>query len=158
MPWKWTTAFTALALSLVAIASGSAASGAEEAISVGFDRARVFRIQQPATSIIVGNPDVADAVMHDAHTLVIMGRSFGTTNLIVLNEDNEAIVDEVIIVKDLESQRVTVQRQASRFSYVCNPNCSAERIPGDVSSHFKDTHEQTTARHLEARRAVDGYK
>ena len=79
-------------------ASLAASPAAAEPIAVIVDRAKVMRISRPADIVIIGNPAIADATIQDNQTLIITGRSFGTTNLIVLDADGQAIADEIITV------------------------------------------------------------
>ena len=68
------------------------------------DHAKVMHISRPAEVVIVGNPGIADATIQDQQTLIITGRSFGSTNLIVLDASGKAIAEETLSV-------VAVQRQ-----------------------------------------------
>ncbi len=68
----------------------------KQPVIVTVDRAKVFRISSPASTVIVGNPAIADATVEDDVTLVLTGRSFGVTNLIVLDHEGNPIVDETI--------------------------------------------------------------
>ncbi|MEZ5799399.1 MAG: pilus assembly protein N-terminal domain-containing protein [Nitratireductor sp.] len=75
-----------LALIIAIPASAAMAEeGTGEPVTVIVDRAKVFRISRPAATVIIGNPSIADATVEDEKTLVLTGRSFGVTNLIVLD-------------------------------------------------------------------------
>jgi Flp pilus assembly secretin CpaC len=95
----------------------AAAPPAAEVIEVIVERAKVFRIARPADVVIIGNPAIADATIQDSKTLIITGRSYGTTNLIVLDASGEAIADEVIAVGAQDDNVVTVYRRDSRESF-----------------------------------------
>ena len=60
---------------------------------------------------------------------MLTGRSFGTTNLVLLDADGNAIVDERILVSIDEGNTVRVFRQTERSVLSCTPNCEqhAER-------------------------------
>ena len=92
---------------------GAATVAQAEPISVMVDRAKVMRISRPADVVIVGNPAIADATIQDNKTLIITGRSFGSTNLIVLDSDGQAIADEIITVGASDDQVVTVFNRAA---------------------------------------------
>ena len=70
------------ALLLLAVATAPGAFAAEP-LSVMIDHAKVMHISRPAEVVIVGNPGIADATIQDQQTLIVTGRSFGSTNLIV---------------------------------------------------------------------------
>ena len=158
-PAKAALAASAILLGLsVLAATGGAPALAKEPIFASVDRAKVMHIDGGADTIIVGNPAIADAIMHDANTLIIVGRSYGTTNLIVLNADNKPIADETIIVRPTETSMVTVQRRGSRYSYTCAPDCAPAPMPGDQSEYFDNTGKQTTLRNEAAQAAASGFK
>ncbi len=90
---------------------------------VYMDHARVLRLDRPVSKVIVGNAEVADATVADAHTIVLTGRNFGTTNLVLLDADGNAIVDERVLVSIDEGNTVRVFRQTERSVLSCTPNC-----------------------------------
>ncbi|WP_457586881.1 pilus assembly protein N-terminal domain-containing protein [Ensifer canadensis] len=90
---------------------------------VHMDHARVLKLDRPVSKVIIGNAEVADATVADARTIVITGRSFGTTNLVILDQDGNAIVDEQILVSIDEANTVRVYRQTSRTVLSCTPSC-----------------------------------
>ncbi len=116
-----------------------------EPISVVVDHAKVMRVSRPADIVIIGNPAIADATIQDNQTLIITGRSFGTTNLIVLDKEGQAIADEVITVSAPNNQVVTVYRRSSRQSYSCTPDCSPMLVVGDNIATFDAVNAQIQA-------------
>ena len=89
------------------------------------NRSKVVRIPRPADTVVVGNPDIADFVLQDATTLVLTGKQLGETNLIILDEDGDPIVDETIVVGEPLNAAVNIFRPAGRSAYRCSPDCSA---------------------------------
>lgn len=120
----------------IAVAIAVVMPAAAEPIAVKVNHAKVMRISRPADIVIIGNPAIADAIIQDQQTLIITGRSFGTTNLIVLDATGEAIADEQITVGASQDNVVTVFRRASRQSYSCSPECSPMLAVGDNESAF----------------------
>ncbi|WP_438750739.1 pilus assembly protein N-terminal domain-containing protein [Pararhizobium sp. O133] len=114
-------AFASLALAAAVLASP--ASAAEDMLRVYMDHARVLKLDRPVSKVIIGNSDVADATVADARTIVLTGRAFGTTNLVVLDSAGNAIVDERILVSIDEGNTLRVYRQTSRSVLSCTPNC-----------------------------------
>lgn len=111
----------AAAFILVSTAAGAAAD--EPLMRVYMDHARVLRLDRPVSKVIIGNDKVADATVADAKTIVLTGRSFGTTNLVLLDADGNAIVDERILVSIDEGNTVRVFRRTDRSVLSCTPNC-----------------------------------
>ncbi|HZP21536.1 MAG TPA: pilus assembly protein N-terminal domain-containing protein [Bauldia sp.] len=122
-----------------------AAGLAGEPITVIVDRAKVMHVSRPADVVIIGNPAIADATIQDNQTLIITGRSFGTTNLIVLDSAGNAIADENITVQAANDDVVTIYKRASRQTYSCTPDCSPVVTIGDNSEAFSTTRDQVNA-------------
>jgi Flp pilus assembly secretin CpaC len=120
------------------------AAEAADPISIMIDRAKVMRISRPADTVIIGNPAIADASIQDNQTLIITGRSFGTTNLIVLDANGQPIADELLTVQAPGDALVTVYRRADRQTLSCNPDCGPMLSIGDDSKAFDTVKAQIT--------------
>jgi Flp pilus assembly secretin CpaC len=114
-------AFT-LASSIIA-AGPSLAENGQDLLRVFMNQARVLKLDRPVAKVIVGNSEVADATVADATTIVLTGRSFGTTNLVLLDQDGNAIADERVLVSIDEGNTVRVFKQTERTVLSCTPNC-----------------------------------
>ncbi|MCA1442498.1 pilus assembly protein N-terminal domain-containing protein [Ensifer sp. IC4062] len=128
LPHKWIATLT-FGAALVAVFAPVATHAQEEMMRVYMDHARVLKLDRPVSKVIIGNSEVADATVADSKTIVLTGRSFGTTNLVILDQDGNAIVDERILVSIDEGNTVRVYKQTSRTVLSCTPNCErhAER-------------------------------
>jgi Flp pilus assembly secretin CpaC len=135
----------ALTLAGLACAAALATTAAADPISVIVDRAKVLHISQPADVVIIGNPAIADATIQDSQTLIITGRSYGTTNLIVLDKQGQQIADDIVMVEPSNDQVVTVYRRASRQTLSCTPDCSPVMSLGDNTSVFDSANAQIQA-------------
>lgn len=114
----------ALACMTVPLSVAPAAHAADdEMMTVYMDHARVLKLDRPVSKVIIGNSEVADATVADARTIVLTGRAFGTTNLVILDADGNAMVDERILVSIDEGNTVRVFRQTDRSILSCTPNC-----------------------------------
>lgn len=138
----------ALLLAAGVFAASAFASKAEasELVTVAIDHARVLKIGRPAETVIVGNPAIVDVTVHDSETLVLTGRSYGITNLVVLDREGEPILDESVAVKNFEDNTVRVYRQAERITYACAPQCEPTVTIGDDPDEFRNAAAQFTAR------------
>lgn len=125
----------AVILSIGLIAALAAPAFAEGApVSVKVNMARILRINAPAATVIIGNPGIADVTIQDPQTLVLTGRSYGQTNLIVLDSMGNPIADTLIqVVQDL-ADVVTVYLGDRRGSMSCSPVCQSVIMLGDDSS------------------------
>lgn len=94
-----------------------------ELLRVFMNHARILKFENPVASVIVGNSDVADVTVSDPTTVVLTGKSFGSTNLVILNAAGEAVVDKRIVVTVDEENSVRVFRQTDRSVLSCAPIC-----------------------------------
>ena len=119
---------------------------AAELIEVTVDHAKVMRVSKPASTIIIGNPGIADATVQDATTLIITGKSYGVTNMIILGEDGQPIADTLLTVRAEAVNAVTVYRRTDRVTYSCSPNCERSLALGDDSNSFGEVQSQVQQR------------
>ena len=63
----------------------------EAGIHVVLNQAKIVKLSQPAATVIIGNPEIADATVRDSRTLVLTGRGFGQTNLVILDRAGNPI-------------------------------------------------------------------
>jgi len=141
---------------LVFALQAGAVSAQDGPVMVTVDRAKIFRIDDGAAAVIVGNPFIADVAMFDQNTVVITGKSYGTTNLVILDRDNNPIVDETITVRASNDDVVQVYRKASRATLSCNPVCEPTLRVGDSDAAFKAAAEQATNRNSLSTAAAGG--
>lgn len=113
----------AIAAMVILLPLAGVATSDDDMLRVSMNHARVLRLDRPVSKVIVGNAKVADATVSDAHTIVLTGRSYGTTNLVLLDADGNAIVDERILVSIDEGNTVRVFKQTERTVLSCTPNC-----------------------------------
>lgn len=143
----------ALALSITLVGDALAAD-ADAMLKVATDQARVLKIDRQAETVIIGNPSIVDVTIHDATTLVLTGRSYGVTNLVVLDGRGDPIIDEQVIVTSNEAGTVRVYRQAQRVTYACSPECEPTVTIGDDLRTFDNASAQFQTRQAMALGAV----
>ena len=119
-------------VALVAMSS-LPAQATEDVIRVFMDHARILKLDRPVSKVIIGNANVADVTVSDPQTIVLTGKSYGTTNLVILDQAGDAIVDERILVSVDEANTLRVFKQTSRSVYSCSPACE-EHVPTAATS------------------------
>lgn len=100
-------------------------------ISVKVNMARILRVNAPAATVIIGNPGVADVTIQDPQTLVLTGKSYGQTNLIVLDNMGNPIADTLVEVIQAQADLLTVYLGSARTTLVCSPVCQPMVMLGD---------------------------
>lgn len=123
---------TALVTPLAALAESAP-------VTVKVNMARILRINAPASTIIIGNPAIADAAIQDPQTLVLTGKSYGQTNLIVLDSQGNPIADTMIEVVQDQAGLVTVYLGERRTSMACEPVCQPIMMLGDDATFTSQT-------------------
>lgn len=100
-------------------------------VSVKVNMARILRINAPASTVIIGNPAIADVTIQDPQTLILTGKAYGQTNLIVLDSRGSPIADTMVeVIQDLAGT-VTVYMGDRRTSLSCEPICQPTIMLGD---------------------------
>lgn len=125
MPIRTALSHTRAGAIAIAILLGGAmgAHAADGMMQVFLNHAKVLKLDQPVSKVIVGNADVADATVADSRTIVLTGKAFGTTNLVLLDADGNALLDERILVSIDEGNTVRMFRQTDRTVLSCTPSC-----------------------------------
>ena len=109
---------------------------AQDALVVTIDQARVMRIDQPVSTIVIGNPAIADASMPDQNTLILTAKSYGETNLLMLDEEGSVIAEHPVIVSAANYNTVSVYRGTSRSTMSCAPECYPSPQLGDAADSY----------------------
>ena len=106
-------------------------------IEVLTDQAKLHRLPRAASTIIVGNPLMADVSVEGGKLLVITGKNYGTTNLIALDSEGKQIGHFNLHVKTSGINKLTLQKGTGRVAYACAPRCEPELQVGDDPKQFE---------------------
>lgn len=135
---------TIAAFSLAALLVTPALAETNDPISVKVNMARILRISAPAATVIIGNPGVADITIQDPQTLVLTGKSYGQTNLIVLDSAGNPVADTIVSVVQGQSDLVTVYMGTARTTLACEPVCQPTIMLGDDPTFSSNTFGSST--------------
>ena len=109
-------------------------------VSLAMDEVRVVTFPGAVSTVFVGNPTIADATVIDPHHAFILGKTFGVTNMIALNAQNQTIVNQQISVANRSGGMVTLNKGTNQFSYSCTKgHCESNPVPGDQKTFVEDT-------------------
>ncbi|MER9261024.1 pilus assembly protein N-terminal domain-containing protein [Mesorhizobium sp. M0619] len=114
-----------LLVALLAVPAFVLPAKAGAGIEVTMNQAKIVKLTRPADTIVVGKPAIADASVQDASTIVLTGKGFGVTNLVVLDHDGSPIVDEQVTVVRQDASSVRIYRRASVQTMSCTPYCES---------------------------------
>jgi Flp pilus assembly secretin CpaC len=125
-----------LVLAAVALCASAAAAAAAGSMTVELNESRRITLPGPAANVIVGNTNVADVAMVDAHSVIVLGRGYGSTQLLITDHAGHTLLDSDVSVVSPDTGRVTLYRGAAASEYACaGRRCHAlPKTAGDTSS------------------------
>jgi len=106
-------------------------------IAVYVDQAKLVKLPAKVSTIVVGNPLIADVTLQSGGIVVVTGKGYGATNFIAMDRNGEVLVDRQIQVEGPTDQLVTVYRGVERESYSCMPICQRRVTLGDGDNYFR---------------------
>jgi hypothetical protein len=130
--------------------AAAVAGTADDAVAVNVDQAKLVKLPERVSTIVVGNPLIADVTMQPGGLVVVTGKGYGATNFIAMNRAGEVLVDRVIQVQGPTDRVITVYRGVDRESYSCSPICQRRVTLGDGEAYFKSTMDQAGALNSQA--------
>jgi len=120
---------------------GSAMAAHAGGLNVPMDEVRVVRFAHPVATVYVGNPAIADITVIDSTHVFLLGKSYGTTNLVGLDVNRNPVVSDQVQVTAGTSGTVTLNLGANQVTYACTDSrCQPTPTPGDA----KDTYDAET--------------
>jgi len=120
---------------VLGLAAAPHSAFAGEPITVYTDHSRVLSVSRPPATIIVGNPSIADVTIQ-GNQVLLHARSFGETNIIVLDEQGSQLADYEVTVQLGGKNNVAVFKAGYRYSYICAPDCESTLHVGDDKEYF----------------------
>lgn len=119
-------------LAAVIFAAAAAPAAADEAIAVHLDQAKVLKLPDRATTVVIGDPLIADMSIQPGGLAVLTGKGYGETNVLVLDKSSAVLMEKTIEVKAPAEPLVMVYRGATRQTYSCTPDCAPRVTLGDT--------------------------
>ena len=121
----------------VALAVFAAAPAHAAGVSIAMDEVRTITFPKSVATIYVGNPAIADINMIDSRHAFVLGKGYGNTNMVALDQDGKQVSNTHIAVLAREDATVTLQRGASRVTYSCTSrHCEIAPQQGDEKTKF----------------------
>jgi Flp pilus assembly secretin CpaC len=121
------------------LAAFAAPAAAEQTISVHLDEAKILKLPERAATVVIGNPLIADLSVQPGGIAVVTGKSYGATNVVVMDKSSAVLLEKTITVKGPDEPVVVVYRGVTRQTYSCTPDCSRRITLGDTSKDDFDT-------------------
>ena len=145
----------ARAMALIASIVPIAAVQAQDAEPLGsihlvLDKAKVLQLPANASTVVVGNPAVADVtIVGRTKFMVLTGKGFGETNLIALDSKGRSVGESIIRV-NASTNSLIVQRGMERETWDCTPRCQPTFSLGDSGKYAAESGGQMQSRNVSA--------
>jgi Flp pilus assembly secretin CpaC len=105
----------------LAVTVGAAMAGQ---INVGLNEVRRIPLAGAAANVVVSDAKIADVSMFDAHSVIVTGRGYGVTGLLVADRAGHILLDSRVIVSPDDQGHVTYFGGDSVVSeYTCGSHC-----------------------------------
>ena len=129
---RFLKSITAAVVALL-IAPASAFAGE---IWLTMDQVRTYGLKDPVSSIVIGNPAIADVTVQSNEQILLYGKAPGLTNIFFFNADGERLESLNIRVKSPTGNMLTLHRGVERATYSCTQLCEPTPIVGDSEGAF----------------------
>ena len=123
---------------------------AAEPFKVVLDQASILKLPEGTSTIVVGNPLIADVSIQAGGLAIVTGKGYGATNLVALDRSGATLMDRELQVRGGGESTVFIYRGVERESYACAPICERRITLGDSPAFYTATANQTDARNNQA--------
>src|SRR6188474_1645765 len=130
------------------------AFAAEAPLNIVLDQATLMRLPEKVSTIVIGNPLIADVAVQSGGLVVVTGKGYGATNLIVLDRNGSVLMERSVVVRGASQNTVAVYRGVERETYSCTPLCERRITLGDSAAYFGATAGQADLRNAQATNAA----
>ena len=111
-------------LALAAATLASTASAQSRNLTVEIDRAQRVQLNGVASSVVVGNPQIADVTVVDANTLFVIGKGYGVTEVVAVDAIGRTLFQGEIAVTAGSTGAVRVWRGGQATEMACGQTCA----------------------------------
>lgn len=114
-----------LSLAVLLTALSAAGSAAAQSLQAQLDQATRVQLSATARDVVIGNPLIADVTVIDGRNLLITGKSYGITNLLVIDGRGRTILDRQVVVSAGNDGLVSIYRGSGLQEYACSTRCQS---------------------------------
>ena len=131
--WRHRPLKLVIAAAIVCTASAAHA----DSVVVPLDQARLVKLPDRVSSIVIGNPAIADASLQAGGMLVVTGKGYGATNMLALDRQGRVVMDKTVqVTGPAPGDTMVVYRGNDRETYSCTPECMPRLTLGDTPAYF----------------------
>ena len=129
----------------------SAAESDGHFVRIGLNKSIVIRLPAEAHDVIVGNPEIVDAVVRSKNTAYLFARTIGQTNIFffdkggqqILNLDLEVAIDAMalqnLMQRSIPGTKITVDTVEQQCcASAARANAAEAKLAEDIAQNFAD--------------------
>jgi Flp pilus assembly secretin CpaC len=135
-----------IAIAMLASLTVPRPATAADMINVVLDQAVVARLPDRISTIVIGNPLIADVSIQSGGLLIVTGKGYGVTNMLAFDRNGAVLLERTIRVQGPNDSVLVVYRGVERESYSCTPMCERRVTLGDTAAFFESNLNQTGSR------------
>jgi Pilus formation protein N terminal region len=132
---RWSCLLCAAALAFCLFSPAHAEHAAE--VTVRLDQAKLLKLPDKVATIVIGNPLIADVSLQPGGLMVLTGKGYGMTNLLVLDHAGAVLMQKSVLVEGPGGPTVVLYRGIERQTYSCTPICEPRITLGDSNTYFE---------------------
>lgn len=102
-------------------------------LALGLGQGEAVRLSGPARSVVVGDPEIADVSMTGPRDLVVLGRGYGVTSIVVTDPEGRLLFNRQVIVGGESNGEMAYVRGGETRAFSCAPVCRATGEPAQAS-------------------------
>ena len=117
------------ALAFAGALIATAASAADEPVAVAVGRVTIVRSARAISTLIVGDPTIADVVAEGENAVLVFGKKAGRTDLVLMDAGHRLLQKSAIVVGPTGGEDTIIVRRPGEGgivedSWVCIPTCA----------------------------------
>jgi hypothetical protein len=136
----------AVFVAMLFVPASADAPGESKAVQITLDQATIMKLPERVSTLVVGNPLIADVTLNPGGVVIVTGKGYGVTNFMALDRGGAVLTEKQLEVKGPGGNVVTVYKGVNRESYNCAPRCEPRNTLGDGQQFFDGTLNQTATR------------
>ncbi|MGW8182273.1 MAG: pilus assembly protein N-terminal domain-containing protein, partial [bacterium] len=109
-----------------------------KAFEVPLYKSRILDVDKPVRKLSIGNPDIADILVLRANQVYVVGKSLGTTNVVLWDASNRIIATiDIEITHDVDTLKAKLHELMPDENISVNSSQGTIVLSGEVSSPTK---------------------
>ncbi|WP_374655994.1 pilus assembly protein N-terminal domain-containing protein [Phenylobacterium sp.] len=113
-------------ISALTLAFAAGPALAASTMVVPIDQSAAVSLPRGTRDVLIGNPAIADVNVLDPGKAIVLGKGYGVTNMIVVDQLGRTVMERQIVVTAPEG-RVSVIRGSKVDDYACAGGCEREQ-------------------------------